>query len=496
MSRTGITEIYLQNFKGISEKVRIPLKPITLLFGPNSTGKSTINHALHYARELLLNDNPNADNSDIGGNAIDLGGFQNLVHNHDMSKDIKIGFTIIPDSKGIPSSSDLFQRYFDSDLKDSFDLSKNINNFKIELTISWDDRHNTPYVSHIEFFFNNQGTINFYNYNSEDPAELNICEASFCQLFESNKSISQNISIEYLKKNYDGLLYSGYKLSGIDTTHPFDIDISGTWDQVEAINMVLNQLVQGTLKLLKEQLKQFRYLGPIRHVPKRGFSTPSRIDEKRWFDGLAAWDLLYHDESLIKLSNKYLSDKYMKSGYQIVLFRYEEDYLADDLLQGVNVDFRVKKRIELVDTKRKILVTAKDIGVGISQVIPVIVGAVDNSKKIFSIEQPELHLHPKAQCSLADIFIEEINNDNGRIFLIETHSEHLVLRFLRRIRETAILETHSESSLVMKPNDLGVLYVHNPDNKTEIIELPVNEEGEFTVQWPSGFFEERAEELF
>ncbi len=49
-----LTAIELQNFKAFGDTQRIELRPLTLLFGPNSGGKSTIIHALHYARELLL----------------------------------------------------------------------------------------------------------------------------------------------------------------------------------------------------------------------------------------------------------------------------------------------------------------------------------------------------------------------------------------------------------------------------------------------------------
>ena len=48
-----ITTIGIENFKGIGERQRIGLKPITLLFGPNSAGKSTVLHALYYAREVF-----------------------------------------------------------------------------------------------------------------------------------------------------------------------------------------------------------------------------------------------------------------------------------------------------------------------------------------------------------------------------------------------------------------------------------------------------------
>ena len=79
----GITAITIENFKGIREPVRVELKPITLLFGPNSAGKSTIIQALHYAREIFERQNLNPDRTLLGGGAIDLGGFESLVHKHD-----------------------------------------------------------------------------------------------------------------------------------------------------------------------------------------------------------------------------------------------------------------------------------------------------------------------------------------------------------------------------------------------------------------------------
>src|SRR5438094_178489 len=89
-----ITAITLQNFKGIGETVRIPLKPITLMFGANSSGKSTIIQAIHYAREILERRNVNPDKTLSGGVAIDLGGFRNLVHNHNIELPISLRFDL------------------------------------------------------------------------------------------------------------------------------------------------------------------------------------------------------------------------------------------------------------------------------------------------------------------------------------------------------------------------------------------------------------------
>ena len=48
----AITSITIENFKGIGDAVTIPIRPITLLFGKNSAGKSTVLQALRYLREI------------------------------------------------------------------------------------------------------------------------------------------------------------------------------------------------------------------------------------------------------------------------------------------------------------------------------------------------------------------------------------------------------------------------------------------------------------
>jgi AAA15 family ATPase/GTPase len=66
--------ITLQNFKGIQKPVTINLKPITMLFGPNSAGKSTIIQALHYAHEIFERGNTDPGTPLLDGETINLGG--------------------------------------------------------------------------------------------------------------------------------------------------------------------------------------------------------------------------------------------------------------------------------------------------------------------------------------------------------------------------------------------------------------------------------------
>jgi hypothetical protein len=84
----------LENFKGIREPVRIEFAPLTLLFGPNNAGKSTIVQALMYAREVLERNNCDAGRTALGGDIVDLGGFASLVHSHDLTRGIRMRFEL------------------------------------------------------------------------------------------------------------------------------------------------------------------------------------------------------------------------------------------------------------------------------------------------------------------------------------------------------------------------------------------------------------------
>jgi hypothetical protein len=91
----------LENFKGIREPVRIEFAPLTLLFGPNNAGKSTVVQALMYAREVLERNNCDAGRTQLGWESVDLGGFENIVYAHDLSRPIRMRFEL--DLRGVPA---------------------------------------------------------------------------------------------------------------------------------------------------------------------------------------------------------------------------------------------------------------------------------------------------------------------------------------------------------------------------------------------------------
>jgi predicted ATPase len=154
----------------------------------------------------------------------------------------------------------------------------------------------------------------------------------------------------------------------------------------------------------------------------------------------------------------------------------------------------VSARLRIVAEESNVEVAPSDIGVGVSQVLPVVVGAMAPNYKILSVEQPELHIHPAIQCRLADLLaLQTLCKE--RMVLLETHSEHLILRLLRRVRELndGNLEPGDPE---IRTDDLSILYVTSRPEGLEITELPVTEDGDFAKPWPKGFFPERTTELF
>ncbi|MBI3799523.1 MAG: AAA family ATPase [Deltaproteobacteria bacterium] len=151
--------------------------------------------------------------------------------------------------------------------------------------------------------------------------------------------------------------------------------------------------------------------------------------------------------------------------------------------------------LRVVNRKSGVIANIRDVGFGVSQILPIIAQSRLSFNKTLLIEQPEIHLHPAHQAELADVFIQSALGKQQNTFILETHSEHLILRILRRIRETT--EGELEPGLIpIRPDQVAVLYVLPGADGTKVVEIPIRPDGEFAKRWPQGFFAERAKELF
>ena len=134
----------------------------------------------------------------------------------------------------------------------------------------------------------------------------------------------------------------------------------------------------------------------------------------------------------------------------------------------------------------------QDVGSGFSYILPVFTSLWASTLSF--VEQPELHLHPAAQCELGDVFIAAKNL--GSFSIVESHSEHLLLRILRRIRDSSAGKV-KDKSLIFSRDELKIYYFNpEPGQGTSVFEIRVDRFGELLTRWPGGFFAERDQELF
>jgi hypothetical protein len=117
-------------------------------------------------------------------------------------------------------------------------------------------------------------------------------------------------------------------------------------------------------------------------------------------------------------------------------------------------------------------------GEGVSQLLPIAASILASSPhQIALIEQPEIHLHPALQADVGDLLVSQTARGK-RQFVVETHSEHLLLRVRRRLAEGAL-----------SPDQVAILYVERSGPESKVRKLGLSDNGQIS-DWPEGFFSE------
>ncbi len=225
---------------------------------------------------------------------------------------------------------------------------------------------------------------------------------------------------------------------------------------------------------LEKKLEQLFYLGPLREYPRRqytwGGERPSNVGLK---GELAIPAILAgRDEKAYESQRK---SKRNKLDARIAQWLIELDLASSfrvvPVAAGSNL-YQVKLKRHRFS--HEVLIT--DMGIGVSQVLPVLVLCyyVPEGSSII-LEQPELHLHPSVQAGLADVFIDVIKNRNVQI-LLESHSEHLLRRLQRRIAEE-----------VYSPDDAALYFCEMNGGESKLTPLEINMFGDIH-NWPDDFF--------
>ncbi|CAK2393978.1 AAA domain-containing protein [Vibrio crassostreae] len=486
-----ITSLTIGGFKGIDNKATIPLAPITLFFGANSTGKSTVLHALLYLYEVIAKRNFDAQYSSIAGESLYLGGFQSIVHGKDLNGVITLGATL--DFRD--GLADIWDDYLSESerwlLENTlfFTPDSEADVLSFELDIKWDHTKNRAYISRyvckshgIEFFKTTaQAGRPDCQITHYQPLPHWEVDESFKieNLFDSGQwedvSINGQDALPNIYKRLD-LSNAPFDWSDVFESHPLAAQLFA--------EASLSQAAFAPIKLLVKKLEDFIHIGPLRIVPTRATVLNKNTNSQRWYDGTAGWEKFAFSRDKIKVqtSKKFESSRFFGTNY-----RFEAQDYGD-----VNLS---EKKVILRDLYTDITLLPSSVGVGVSQVFPFVVATSLEQDLIVSCEQPELHIHPKWQLALGDMMLEATKKNPDRMFLVETHSEHLLLRLLKRRRQTADEEIEYEP-FGCKKSDVQIVFCEQFEGKTRLIPIKTTDEGEFDAPWPNGFFEERREELF
>ena len=536
-----ITAITLENFKGIREPMTLAIRPITLLFGPNSAGKSTLLQGLHYCREVFERHNLDADHTISGGEFVDLGGFENLVHGRDKTRPVRMRIDVTVDD----SLSDIFNpRYEVLQTQSVGDglriraLTCGLTKAAVEVAIQWSKWEEQPYVSSLRVLLQDQ-------LFAEITADANLQQRAFyvdvnhlslARIHEPFSQLPTDVSIvECVLSDLDTLILGGEEepLSGrgdalVDCHIPLrlesieefaDTPISAPQEVLQDgvalthLMRAISGLVLGPIQLVRQQLIQMRYLGPLRETPSRNYKPPRFPDPARWASGLGAWDVLQTDtDGLAERVSSWLSDSdKLDTGYAVELQEHKQldlstqsarkllsgrafDEVTDDLRDEL-IRIPTITQLAIVPKGTDLMLRPQDVGTGISQVLPVVVTALDGTHRLLAIEQPELHLHPRIQAELADLFIEVALGPQRHQVVLETHSELIPLRIMRRIRE-CVDGTADPHRPAIKSADVHVAYVEAHEGATILTTLELGKDGRLLDPWPNGFFEEGFNERF
>jgi predicted ATPase len=214
---------------------------------------------------------------------------------------------------------------------------------------------------------------------------------------------------------------------------------------------------------------QIHYLGPRREDPRRVYtwdeSHPKDVGQ-------------YGEKTISALLSSLVQQ--CSTYYQVMEWLQKLELIDSYALNSIS-DIEQNYELLVQQYKDGPEVGLTDVGFGISQVLPVLTAcyyAPEGSTLI--LEQPDAHLHPKVQSELADVLIDVVKNRNIQIIL-ESHSEHLLLRLMRRIAEYGVRDEG------ISADQTAFYFCEINDGNSKAEQLKVDEYGNIS-NWPKDFF--------
>jgi len=438
-----IRTLRLSNFRGFKASAPATLAPLTFLVGPNSSGKTSVMHSYMFLAQSGLASLRSVEPA-WQGRLVDLGSFNDVAYRH------------------LPFSP-----------------------IKIEVTLS-DSRLRTP----------------------ESPSFGPSVRIGF--ILRSTPNLVGRLSSIWIEDCLTGQRLDISRTGGRRPAFKISInEFSETWTPIQAdrvaahpdaLKWTIERALRRAAKL--ESIRKDRRTAAVTRMRYFLYSLGAVNETQRVASGRAApqrWHARGAGKESLRpywaqaLFAEITPDLLRESAEAPYLYRSRTKPIpvAETLSKGLGrleiadhlmaQDLSVyHTAIQVRDARTHIPSNISDVGYGASQILPVLWALASEARGPLFIEQPEIHLHPKAQAQVGNMLIE---TSALRQVVVETHSEHLINQ-----ARIAIAEKRLPSSWV------AIVYVDRGRNGSVVTNIGVDPAGDFTRDWPSGFFPERYED--
>lgn len=436
------TKLQLKNFRAFRE-ASVELGKINLFFGPNNAGKSSLISALNLIAQTVKSADIDADIL-LSGRFEDFGTYYDMVNDNDETKIITLGIEaelVIPRRLYVDSKRGGRLLRIQEKLQRGYG----------EVQIGYRKRRHEVQLLGTEIQIPEENILIRTERN-----RLGRHVVKSMTGFE-DLSLDQINQIIFVRN----LMTTVYPLRQLSIRHP-------SYDKLRT--------TQHFSRNLRELINKVEFIGPFRSNPQRFYTLTGESPSNVGRHGERALEIMMQDEkrrgkgkkNLMKLASDWLKETEMARSIDTIS-------MTDRYFEIIVENFFTKEQENLTD-----------VGFGCSQILPVLIAGFNvDEGGVFIVQEPEINLHPRAQADLGSLFKKLYQK--GIQLIIETHSEHLLLR----------LQSHIANGDI-KAEEVKVYYV-DPEGKKrirkkEITKLDIGEDGYFIKEWPKGFFPERLEE--
>jgi predicted ATPase len=420
-----LTKLRIRNFKCFEDTGEMDIRPLTLLVGPNSSGKSSIMQFLLALRQTV--ESPDIQVAFAPNDSwVRLGSYPDFIFRHDWQRELEAMLEV---TEHLPAP-----------------VRSSRQPHKLRLRVRWRYNKKTTQIR-------------------LEESELVYNDGEFTQL------------VVRKAREYEAILKSTLE-DGKEERHEalpihfydFAVRVKKGRKLTDLSRQVAHPLGRFIVRRNVElELRRLFYLGPLREFPQRSYVISGQAPSDVGVRGERSAEALWFASRTKKQRQQMLEN----------INRWVKEF-------GIAKEVRLQRlgksnqyQVLFVDAATDLPVNIADIGFGASQLLPIIVqGFYAPPGSVMLVEQPEIHLHPKAQATLGDLLMEVVKAGDRQI-IVETHSEHLLARIQRRIAEQKF--SHEQ---------VAIYYFEPTPDGTKIHRLELDEYGQLVEPIPEGFFEE------